>query len=456
MPADLIRFVDSITASPITRLDLNDEVSWWVKSFSAPPPRLRRSMASNAMRDGINVGSSTYDSRTLTIELECRKSTQDAAATEIQKLWRELDRPSNFIQYQPNSLTKPVFFRTYRSDASQLADVMAQQAMRSFTIELLAEPFALGLRETLGPYTVNNDPVAGTNPCSVQIGSSTILGDVPAPIALQDATAARSIGIVGMSTGFPFDARPTESGGFYALGTDTANPGGGPDAAMSGTSTNNFVRTSFATTATMATRLTASASNLSVSRRVFAVVRRSDATSVMSARLVVNGVAQDVVPIPLTTARQVIDLGRLDAQQAGGMARHNTTLVTTLVDYTVQASRTSGAGTLDWDVVYLVAADGTLGLWDMGAADNTSDDLFVISDGDETITRRTSGSSAEGGDVKQAIPFAGALPYVTPNATNYLTWIVSNNLAGGHVKTVTSALTIWYHPRYLFVRPVST
>jgi len=463
--ADLVRFVDSIVASPTVRLDLNGEATngWYVRSFSAPAPRLRRSMSSNAMRDGINVGSSSYDARTLVLELECLKNDQDSAATELQKLARELDRDGNFLMYQPQGATKPVFFKTFRSVLSQIEDVIAQKAMRRFVVELLAEPFALGLRETLGPFVVNNDPAAGSNGC--YFDASGVIGDVP----------ARAV-IVNTSRSVAYAAVATRSHGTLAnlpwwvqaesvtLSTDTTNPGGGPDAAMSGAGANNFARTSFAT-ATMATRLqwnlasltSAQRAELAGTFRLLAVIRRSDATSVMTVRGLGDSVSTgaDVV-VPKTTVRQILDLGVVSF--SGSRVGHDTSdnpFYQSLVE--VQASRSSGTGTLDWDLLLMVPADESLML--ISSYVDTGKDQLIDGVREQVFSYVDAGSGPFSGQAEQfgaVAQVGGGFPSLVPGVTNRVFFIESEGVGAVCTKSETNSLTAYYWPRYLFVRPVSS
>lgn len=448
---DLIQFVDSISASPTVRLNINEANGFNVKKFNAPPPRLRRSMAQNALRDGITVGAASYDSRTLTLEMESIRSTQDAAAIDLQKLWRELDRVNNWLMYQPNGLTKPVFFRTYRSDTSALEDVMAQNAMRSFTVEILAEPFALGLKETLGPYTVNNDPAAGSNGCYATLG--TVLGDVPANCVLRVSDGGLATTLGALTIGQRTDAIATNlffvQAESLTLVTDTSNPGGGPDAAMSGTGTNNYVTTTFATTATMTTRLNA-ISGVTVRRgrnRVLAVIRRSDATSVMSARYYDGTTTGDTVNIPLTTSRQIVDLGVWDARSGWsysddiGYTPSGTDPGTTAPTLTIEAARTSGTGNLQWDCLIFVPADTSVTM-------TTLSDVQSVIDG---VKQGVFEFGAAAGALRPR-PMAGGFPLVYPNAPNRLTLT-----RGTAAKTATTTVYVDYWPCYVsIVRPVSS
>jgi hypothetical protein len=100
------------------------------------------------------------------------------------------------IEYQPNGLTKPVFFKTYRSDVSGLVDFFAMQAYRQVTVEILAEPFAVGLRESFSG-TFGFDPAS----TGYETTLGPILGDSPAPLVLELAyTASAPFALNALST----------------------------------------------------------------------------------------------------------------------------------------------------------------------------------------------------------------------------------------------------------------
>lgn len=453
---DLIRFVDSIAASPTVRLDLNDESSFWVKSFNAAPPRLRRSVAANAMRDGINVGSAAYDGRTLTLEVEIRKSSQDSGATEMQKLWRELDRPTNIIQYQPQGASKPVFFRTFRSDASSLADVIAQAAMRELTVEILAEPFALGLKETMGPYTVSNDPT-GTNPTYVDI--STILGDVETPFVYWDtATGYARRWVVAAHTTSAL-ASPWVQAEGMTLGTDTTNPGGGPDSLMSGTGTNNYLRTSFGTNANLTTRLTWAPTSAPRGRwRAQGYLRRSGSTSTLTVQM---GSEPAVVVPSAVNARIMVDLGLVSFYETdpGRVGYSSVSAANAGSSVTFQASRSGGSDTLDWDGFLLLPVGGQAGEVDwptqMCVAGGVSQVIDGIREGLATQSVAGDPTTGAGTVDSGANPATGAFPTLLPGAVNRLQ-VVPFNSTGNSAKAATTVVNIAYWPRYLHVRPVST
>lgn len=471
MAYDVVKFVDSIASSPTTRLDVNDGAQWTVRDFQAPPPRIRRSAVSNAMTDGAYVSSSSYDARTLFLEIDLITTTQDTGATELQKLARELDRTTNYLMYQPNGLTKPVFFKTWRSDFADVVEVRVVGAYRRFQVEILAEPFALGLRETAGPYTVRNDPAAGTNGLYVDV--TGVIGDVPAPAVIKNTTAIRQFTLLSTrARDIPADHVFFLQAESATLGTDTTNPGGGPDAAMSGTGTNNYVRTSFATTATLATRVTWTTSThthttdarrraLAGQHRVIAVVRRSDSTSDMSIKASASSSGipySKQVTLPSTTQRIMVDLGliSLEAIVPGG---YSTQAPIATVSIAFQAERTSGAGTLDWDYFLLIPADETTLMWSMSFGSTSYD---VLIDGVlERVSLYEDGVDPFGGaaDIYGSAPSAtGGFPVLVPNQTNRFYLMTGSLFAALPIPTVTDtdALTFTYLPLYLYVRPSTT
>lgn len=480
--ADLIRFVDSIAASPTLRLDLNDESSWWVKSFSAPPPRLRRSVAENAMRDGINVGSSSYGSRTLTIELECRKSTQDLAATEIQKLWRELDRATNFLMYQPTGATKPVFFRTYRSDPSQLADVMSQQAMRTVTIELLAEPFALGLEESFsGTFSWDGASASGFQASSVP----TILGDVAAPLRLDLTLTNLPAGayLVSQATPSALSApgmlRAATNATMGTVSTDTSATTG-----LSNVYWNTDAHTiSFATNTALADRLAGIQPPATIragSYRLIAHVVDASATaaaySLRARRSNSAGASPDgtgfdtgeTISLELDTpsgaalADAFVDLGVFRVPFGADVAKQADGFTVSGSYWAIQAGRTAGSGSLRIDGLLWVptimddATANTSALIDPGTTATTTTPVTLRLDAEREIAILYTGSLALS-DLTIPTTLAGALPSVHPAHDNKL-WLIptAGVNPGGTATTTTIAYSASYKPRYLFVRPVST
>lgn len=457
--ADVLRFVDSVSASPTTRLDLNDDTAvLHVREVQWNPPRLRRSVSQNMLRDGGHVGPSSYDLRTLVLSFDVIAADVDTLATHLQALTRELDRETNWLMYQPMGATHPVFFKTYRSDITGFTEFPAAVAFRQLVVEVVTDPYALGLVESISVGAVNNYIGAGSNGGYFDL--TGIKGDVRAPLALVGFTAGT------YSTGQAFGIRA----GDYATslpagyecealtaGVDTSNPGGAADAGMSGTASTNYLRTTFSTFATMQNRVThnettdATQEALRGTHRVFAVVRRSSGAGTINLRVGWGGVRRynESVATAESTARQVVDLGVLSFDAPLATTRP-------FVSFTVQAERTSGTSTLDWDSIIFMPADQaliTLEHQDVHGfppvIDAESESVFAVDDA------TTLYSSAEHYDYQA--PASGSFLWVTPGTTNRVL-VIGWEAATKQTLRATSwsAVYAYYYPRYTTVRPVAT
>jgi hypothetical protein len=193
-----LAFVDSIAASPTVRLDLSGGTRGPFNlrdGSDFPPPPLKRSIPSSLLADGGTPTSATYDNRVISLHLGVMDSGEfraaDAAATQMQLLMRELDRPGNFLRYRADTTTA-VFFRTFRSGPDAVAwDPFTRRA----TVTLLAEPFAYGLEQTLSPVTVTNNPAAGSNGMFLDITSP--MGDVETPLYVAFTNGTSGLGATG-------------------------------------------------------------------------------------------------------------------------------------------------------------------------------------------------------------------------------------------------------------------
>ncbi|MGA4726297.1 hypothetical protein ACPB67_02655 [Micromonospora taraxaci] len=160
---DVVQFVDTVSASPTVRLDLNNESPWATAGVDFSPPPLKYAWSGTLLTDGERPSAAAYGNRRLGLSLELIAGSQDAAADAMQALWRELNRPTNVLKYQPEGATNPVFFRTLRSMDNAVQDYPGTGAgvLRTVSVEIAAEPFAVGLRETLSQVTVSNDSSEG-------------------------------------------------------------------------------------------------------------------------------------------------------------------------------------------------------------------------------------------------------------------------------------------------------
>lgn len=456
MALDTLKFVDSIASSPTTRLDLNDGSLWYVREFYAPPPRLRRSLTTNAMTDGAYATSSTYDNRVITVVLDLVSTTEDINATELQKLARELDRSTNFLQYKPDGATSPVFFRTERADFAELVDFNAALAYRQLTIEVVAEPFALGLRETVSVGTVNNDPAAGSNGCYFDVAAPK--GDVAAEIVLGVVTTGSDYNrlyLAQRTTGTVTDLTLVQAESM-GLSTETTNPGGGPDAAMSGSGTNNYRRTTFAGAGTYdrlsyTPSTTALKNALTGTFRVLVCVRRTSATGTIVAWVSTGSDTGEQVTLPATTDRVLVDLGVVSrAKPRDG--------VINVDPFTFWAQQTVAGSNLDWDYAAFLPADEALLVTERTAGASASPRVI---DGERDAVYQSSAVDVFAGTAQvnaSTNTFTGGIPSLLPNVTNRFLMTTSGNAPGdyGITKTDTYAVTLYYHPAYLYVRPATT
>jgi hypothetical protein len=97
-----LSFVDSIATSPTLRLDLVNPQGLrpMAEGTSFGTPELRRAVASTVMTDGARVPASAYDTRVITLVLRPPdNASPDTAASLLQDLVQEVDRPTNFLRW---------------------------------------------------------------------------------------------------------------------------------------------------------------------------------------------------------------------------------------------------------------------------------------------------------------------------------------------------------------------
>lgn len=468
MSADVIQFVDSIAANPTVRLSLNDDDTFRCRAFLAPPPRLRRSMSQNAMTDGGYVSTSQYGTRTLVIELDLISDTQDDNAAALQRLSRELDRERSLIRYQPAGASAPVFFVLWRSDYASLIDIPAALAFRQVAIEIAAEPFALGLRETVSIGTITNDPAAATRGCYFEV--SSIKGDVAAPLVIHETSYTHSVLHLGVRQhGTPSDMTWFKQCESMTAGTLTALAGS-TDATLSGTG-NNYMRTSFATPGdAMATRVTwnlpadvtttAKKQALRGSYRVLVWAKQSVAGGTCSLRWhgQATGIYGPTVALAVSSSRQLVDLGVIsfgDTATVGHGATLGVDATNESIELQASVAGSSGSPTLDWDVVMLVPADEMLHI-NANAVLSAPIDGYVIDSVNESLTPVVGDPYASGTTGwRPAASVTGGWPYVRPDQTNRFIFAFDEGLTASS-KTQSASFAASYWPRYLHVRPATS
>lgn len=464
-----LAFVDSIATSPTTRLDLNTADGTGFRcmlegtDFGMPP--LRRATAGTLLVDGERVPASAYGNRTLTLQLDLSHLDPDAAATKVQLLAREMDRPGNFLRYKANT-TDEVTFLTLRSP---IARSVWDQVDKAFSVQILAQPFALGAKASLAKVTVTNNPAAATRGCYMDI--TGVKGDVetPAQVFLQGLDGGATF-IADLIIGTRRRGTPSGIGYFFqaesmATYVDTTLPGN--DAAMSGSSS-NYARTTFGSPA-MTNRLgasnfpAASGVDLRGTYRMYAMVRGNNA-STFQIQAQIEGSNGAVFSLPTvthaplsSTNRTLVDLGQFTLPLGAdptydGYSGVEKSLVG--VSLWLNAARTAGAGNLDWDYIAVVPDDPERGDDWSTARLTLSMDCIIDGPNDMVYPQTVSATTLPSAPV---ISRSGRLPMLTPNVSQR--WIMLrpdragvDSVFGDRIAS-TFDVTISYWPRYLLVRP---
>lgn len=471
---DTVQFVDRIASAPTVRLDLNDDVTWSLnyQGTDMSPPALKTATTGTLLTDGEQQTAAAYTNRVVKLSLDLKTASVDGQATAMQQLWRELDRPTNIIRWQPAGATAPVFLRTIRSSDTRVTDYPGTGTLRTLDVVVRAEPFALGLKETPAAVTVSNDPAAA-NGCYLDLASPK--GDVETPLMMSMPGSATAIAVRrtsvfavrrrGTPSATPF-LRQAES---LTIGTDVSMPGN--DVACSG-SGSNYTRCSFATDASMQVRVSGnmtsagSSVDLRGKYRVFAKLRHSVSTDVISVQFqwgftgpkisnnavtLINGASANF------TGLMYYDLGEMQVPVGAdpvhdGYSGVELPVRTALVY--LMAQRVSGSGNLDIDHFLFVPADDKLlsVKWPAGAISRS------VVDGTHNMTydADTAGTGELG--TSNSSEIAGGFPMISPGVTNRIFFIrhaVAVDATPDPI-TDTTAITPTYYPRYLSVRPATT
>lgn len=469
MPGPILRFVSDIASSPAVRLELNDWTNWAMESgtnFGVPP--LKRSVSSSMLRDGEYVGADAYGNRELNLVLRIASSSANTAATELQKFVREMDRAVNLIQYSPGGATNSVFFRTFRSP---LNTYQFDPSRKQVTASILAEPFAVGLRQDITGVAVSNNP-ANAQGCFLDL--TAIKGDVETPLLIETTQGATyyqrglAMGVRPKLGSLPYPTifRQAESLTIGASSSVIADAmfSGGSKVRTTGDGAEPLTRVSgkFPQSAEPA------GAECLGSYRVWIRCRRDQTNGTSThtvraamsleagARIIYNA---GVAPPPAAGINaMMLDLGVVSIGQsfpkspgydtAGYRAE---TLPTLLIQ---EVNHAAPNGHLDIDYVLLVPTDYRYGSWATvpttadASARAVIDSLNEVTYGGKATTGSTPGVF---GEVPPA-GFAGSYPWVMPgdNRLVMVEWGWPHDLTRNHT------VTCRYWPRYLLVRPVST
>jgi hypothetical protein len=474
--SSIVQFVDSIGASPTVRLDLNSRtVGLMVKpdGIDLSPPGLRRATSQTLLTDGARVTAAAYDNRVvkLPIQLVPGLST-DAAALLVQKLGRELDRPTNILKIQLTGATNPIFFRTLR-DSYALQMMRLRLAVNTQTmLALPAEPFAYGLRQTaVNAATLAANP-ASANGCLVDITAGTVLGDVEAPCDITIDSTHLFDSSMKPKSAFAVRRRGTPSSAPFLLQAESMTMGTNTtvqtnDANFSGAGS-NYVRCTFGTTSMVGRVSKASFPSATPGvdirgmYRVFARVRTNTGGDVVKvqfqAALGASTVVNDAVTVPgSVTVNQLVDLGLVTFPYGpdpiyDGISGVELAVDNTSVTVQLNAQRVSGSGSLDIDYLLFVPADDAYCVVDW--ANETSSTLTAHVDGNsETVWAATAAGNLASFPVST---LAGRFMRLSPAVAQRLYFIPVIGQATTETIGFTYTVSAYYYPRYLVVRPATT
>lgn len=174
-----LSFVESIAADPVVLIDL-DDAPLRLESWQAPPPRVRRSVASSNMVDGGVDTAVSFELRELTATLTVDAADEDEAAAVLSAIGRALSAP-RWLRYQAGT-SEAVFFRTRVCAPDEIDEFgLTNPGIKRITLVIPADPFAYGLPES-GTATIVNDP---TQPNGMRFTIPSVKGDAPSPLRLE-------------------------------------------------------------------------------------------------------------------------------------------------------------------------------------------------------------------------------------------------------------------------------
>lgn len=462
-----VQFVASPDVGAAVRFDFNQAGSW---STDQVWPA----------HDGVSLGAPTlegdpdgigteYGFRRLSFDLII-VGTHASAATKVSALAKELVRQTNWLRVRMTPTSVPVWFKTYRSAPSALnfEHVYASDDVTRNTfgvsIELDADAFAYGARVTQTAVTINNSPVAATNPMWKLL--PTVVGDAPAParfeIVPSGAVTYRQplLSVAGLNQAPVIWPTTNLVGGTDTTSVETTGAGTGY---VSG----DYRRISFATNTALTNRLAGApfvfpATMPPGKYRVLVRVSRTDTTSRFTMRLrqqisvLVPDVFGPAVPFggavtsPAVNRAAWVDLGVFswptnlppdDAQFALPQGP----------SISFEAGRASGSGSLDVDVFMLIPvpdnSESVRSLISFGP--NAGDKIVVDGDGEYV---------GFPGYVVGPDSVSGAFPMLRPDGENSLYYVEQTLAEQGNgtfndsdVLTRSSVVTVSYRPRWLYL-----
>lgn len=458
---------DMVTASPTVLLDINSaSTGMWVgDGYGLSPAPYDKGRASSPLRHGSRIVRSSAQNRILNLPLKLNASSNQAAATTVQTLGLIL-RTDGILKYQASNATNPVFFRTF-ADPDYAIDVIKTLIQNAtLTLQLECEPFAYSPRVevTNSPFTLSNDPAAGSNPMFIDVAS--VIGDVETPLLILATSTGATNGLVSKWTHVATRRRGAPSNYSNVIQAEAMTTGTNAtvtaDAAMSGGSKLRI--TPGTTTHVIRANDTFPANGVStVEARgeytVYARLAKTVAGDVWTTQLRYGidstaPVQNDTVTLSaaMGAGPYWVNLGKVPVPPWSDPAQHGFSgipLKVLMPWIGFYAGRTSGSGSLDLDCLYFMPADESTVIVKWPSTDTT----YVLD-----------GTTAEGGSAYAAttaldevittaapaqIVGGGGFPEVIPGQTNRV-HIMRQVDPNGTVDGITSTTTLraYYWPRW--------
>lgn len=432
--------------------------------------------------DGFDAGAPTWSAepgavggvegyRTLTFS-HYINADPGIAAIAFRDLARILLASDAWLRVQMTASSPPVWFRTWRStpggmslERVMLATGGVASGKYAVPLTLTADPFAVGALLTLATGTVNNDPVAGTNPNVLLLGAP--VGDAAAPAVVTVDKWATSnqtnlIQITTIPTGYTAPYRVNIGTGdalttLLSVGspaTDSTAVGGSHrQASLSGTGTWED-----GTTVTTMSAFDVELPDLPAGDYlVYVRLRPSDTTAVAeiamqighSGMVFYRTLHAMIGPDPVQWRWLAMGLVQFPVGVTipTGMRLAAPTVTDAAVRMT--ARRTAGAGGIDFDAIALIPSSPT------------SAALAISHSGTDTAGPETVDSEIEdvyklsgGAYLPTNLEVAGGFPYLHPGQAHALHRFEQiQGSAVGDRKDASEPVTVSYRPRYLWMQP---
>lgn len=453
------RFVDSISATPTVRLDLNagDNPGFWLGKggLRCPPPPLKRAESDTMLWDGGTVAASAYGNRELGLPLSFRPGTMDLRNSLVSSLIKELNRETNILEYRPDGSSTSYFFRTFRSPNFDPTMWLPKNPVGMIDVDLYAEPFAYGLRVDQAGVNVVNNPT-GTNGMYLDVNGVTGDVETPAMVTLSAGSystfppapaylACRRHGTPANLT-FRYQAEAATM-----IPTDTTVQANDVSASGAGS---NYVRTTFAFGTLQTARFKVTGLGDSVELRgqyrVLVRCRKTVATDIITVGASCLGITLPSTSTTFSTntlAWQWLDLGLvtypIGEYSQNGYAGTDYNLDTSAFGLWISAGRSSGSGSLDYDAVVILPADEDLLV--LSASAPWSSNAFVIDGPNDTAYVLNAGNQSSAGSTARS----GRIPSLRPgNNRLYFIEATSSSLPS---LTAQSTVVVSFWPRYLSV-----